>query len=43
MFFKFTSVEVMTEIINNTMSELACNECPHVNHGGKVKGLNLVK
>ena len=25
------------------MPEFARNECPHVNHGGRVKGLNLVE
>ena len=28
---------------NNTVSKLAGRECPHVDHGGRVKGLNLVE
>ena len=35
--------EISSGYFNNTMLELAHNECPHVNHGGRVKGLNLVE
>ena len=35
--------EINSNYFSNTMSKLARNECPHVNHEGRVKGLNLVK
>ena len=33
----------LARYFSNIVSELACNECPHVDHGGRVKGLNLVE
>ena len=35
--------ETSSDYFSNTMLELARNECPHVNHGARVKGLNLVE